>query len=97
MNRENREGEEEMAENKGANEGTKREKGFECCKSSVIFSKGVVFRPNVPSVKDQDPPVSLLLVPTFRDLLVRIMKARILPSIVLESTMPDIVYFFHKA
>lgn len=41
--------------------------------------------------------LSLLSVSTFHDLLARIMKARILRPIVPDSTMPDIVYFFHRA
>lgn len=100
VDRENREGEKEMAENEGANEGTKETARGSKAANRRSSSQKELF--SVPAFRQSKArtgsfiPLSSVL-SIFRESLARIMKARILPPIVPDSTMPDVVYFFYKA
>lgn len=97
VNRENRE-EKEITENKGVDEGTKWQ---EVRRLKIV---GHLLKRNCfPSQRSVSQRPERILHPAgpflsiFCDLLARIMKARILPPIVSDSTMLDVVYFFYKA
>lgn len=96
VNRENREEEKEITENKGVDEGTEWQEvrrlhivGHLLKRNCFPSRRSVSQRPRLHPSR---PFLSI-----FCDFLVRIMKAHILPPIVSDSTMPDVVYFFYKA